>query len=39
MLHYFLIYFESVKIMQALFKQFLFDVNFGGEKNIALDSF
>ena len=39
MVHYFLNYFESVKTLQVLIKQFLFDYNFGGEKNIAPGSF
>ena len=34
MVHYFLNYFESVKTLQVLIKQFLFDYNFGGEKTL-----
>ena len=35
MVHYFWSYFESVKTLQVLIKQFLFNDDFGGEKNIA----
>ena len=34
MVHYFWSYFESVKTLQVLIKQFLFDYNFGGEKTL-----